>query len=100
MRSRTRPNCRTRRARSETVRADGYDQGLGWWLDVSSWMSLQAPHGTAGHGGFTGPTMFISPSRHICIVLNNRVYPTRDGPPRMRFHRYIAEWLFAHEPLV
>lgn len=89
-----------RRAWTRSVRADGYDQGLGWWLNVSSWMSLNAPSGTAGHTGFTGPTMFITPgTRHVCIVLENRVHPTRNGPPRLRFHRHIAEWLFEQAPL-
>ena len=89
-----------RHALTPSLRADGYDQGLGWWLHVSSWMSLNAPSGTAGHTGFTGPTLFLSPgTRHVCIVLENRVYPTRDGPPRLRFHRHIAEWLFEQAPL-
>ncbi len=89
-----------RRALTPSIRADGYDQALGWWLNVSSWMSLSAPSGTAGHTGFTGPTMFISPgTRHVCIVLENRVHPTRNGPPRLRFHRHIAEWLFEQAPL-
>jgi CubicO group peptidase (beta-lactamase class C family) len=85
-----------RRALSETVRSQTYDQGLGWNLNVFSWMSPLAPQGTAGHTGFTGPTMFIVPqTRHICIILNNRVYPTRNGPNRMEFHRQIAEWLLS-----
>jgi CubicO group peptidase (beta-lactamase class C family) len=85
-----------RRALNETVRSQTYDQGLGWNLNVVSWMSATAPRGAAGHTGFTGPTMFIVPqTRHVCIILNNRVYPTRHGPNRMAFHAEIAEWLFA-----
>lgn len=87
-----------RRALSDTVRAGTYNQGLGWHQDVSSWMSLQAPSGTSGHAGFTGPTLFLSPAtRHVGIMLDNRVYPTRHGPIRMRFHRQVAQWLFAQE---
>jgi CubicO group peptidase (beta-lactamase class C family) len=84
-------------ALSETVPSQTYDQGLGWNLNVESWMSSLAPRGSAGHTGFTGPTMFIAPqTRHTCIILNNRVYPTRNGPNRTVFHRQIAEWLLSH----
>jgi CubicO group peptidase (beta-lactamase class C family) len=83
------------RALFEAVPAENFRQGLGWHLDVSSWMSPHAPAGTAGHLGFTGPSLFISPERHICIVLNNRVYPTRAGPVRLKYLRSVAEWLFA-----
>ena len=91
-----------RRAFDDTTRAEHYDQGLGWHQNVSSWMSLRAPLGTSGHAGFTGPTLWISPSHHtsstrcICIILNNRVYPSRAGTPRFKFHRRVAEWLL-HE---
>jgi CubicO group peptidase (beta-lactamase class C family) len=78
------------------IAGQGYRQGLGWHLDVSSWMGTQAPRGSAGHAGFTGPTLFISPAtQHTVIILNNRVYPTRQGPARMATHRRIAAWLFA-----
>ena len=87
-----------RRALNDTVRAATYNQGLGWHQDVSSWMSLRAPRGTAGHAGFTGPTLFLCPStRHVAIMLDNRVYPTRHGPVRMRFHRQVAQWLFERD---
>jgi len=88
-------------ALTQTVRAEHYDQGLGWHLNVSSWMGLRAPHGTSGHAGFTGPTLWIEPShiesstRSVCIILNNRVYPSRDSPLRFKYHRRIAEWLRA-----
>ena len=98
-----------RRAFDDTVRAEHYAQGLGWHQNVSSWMSLRAPLGTSGHAGFTGPTLWLTPShfasshgasstrtsstRCVCIVLNNRVYPSREGTPRFKFHRRVAEWL-------
>ena len=88
-----------RAALTQTVRGEHYDQGLGWHLDVSSWMGLRAPRGTSGHAGFTGPTLWIEPShlesstRSVCIILNNRVYPSRDSPLRFKYHRRIAEWL-------
>ena len=83
-----------RAALTQTVCADGYFQGLGWHLKVLSWMGTRAPNSSAGHAGFTGPTLFIVPeTRAAVIVLNNRVFPTRDGPPRFRFHRAIANCL-------
>ncbi len=91
-----------RRSFSETVRAEHYDQGLGWHENVSSWMGLRAPQGTSGHAGFTGPTLWIEPphlessTRSVCIILNNRVYPSRDGVLRFKYHRRIAEWLHGH----
>ena len=85
------------RALNEAVPAEGFGQAWSWHLDVSSWMSARAPVGTAGHLGFTGPSFFIAPAtKHLCIVLNNRVYPTREGAARLRFHRRIAEYLFAN----
>lgn len=87
-----------RAALTQTVRADGYFQGLGWHLKVLSWMGTRAPKSSAGHAGFTGPTLFIVPPiRAAVIVLNNRVFPTRDGPPRFRFHRAIANCLLAEK---
>lgn len=84
------------RALTDFVQAEGYKQGLGLHIDVSVWMSPRAPAGSAGHAGFTGPSLFISPATgHSVIILNNRVYPTRQGPMRLGFHRQIAEWLFA-----
>ena len=86
-------------ALTQTVRAEHHDQGLGWHLNVSSWMGLRAIRGTSGHAGFTGPTLWIEPShlesstRSACIILNNRVYPSRDSPLRFKYHRRIAEWL-------
>ncbi len=90
-----------RRSFEETVQAEHYVQGLGWHQNVSSWMGLRARPGTSGHAGFTGPTLWLEPShlesstRNVCIVLNNRVFPSREGMPRFKFHRRVAEWLRA-----
>jgi serine-type D-Ala-D-Ala carboxypeptidase len=79
----------------DTVRAESYNQGIGWHCDVPTWAAPPLCEGIAGHAGFTGPTMFIAPrTKHICIILNNRVYPTRNGPNRFPFHRQIARWMF------
>jgi CubicO group peptidase (beta-lactamase class C family) len=41
-----------------------------------------APAGTFGHTGFTGPAMLVVPSRQLTVVvLSNRVYPQRCPPP-------------------
>jgi CubicO group peptidase (beta-lactamase class C family) len=84
-----------RRALTETAAGESYQQALGWHCDVSSYMSLRAPHGTAGHLGFTGPMLWISPARQTSlVVLNNRVFPTREGPRRMSFLRTLSEAAF------
>jgi len=69
-------------------------RGLGWQLNATFFMSEKAPADAAGHTGFTGPTLWLSRSTgHICIILNNRVYPTRDTLSRFPYHRRIARWL-------
>src|SRR5699024_1783450 len=68
-------------------------RGLGWQIDAEFYMGEKHPKGSAGHAGFTGPTLFITPQKAILIILENRVYPTRNGPLRMIYHRQIAEEL-------
>jgi CubicO group peptidase (beta-lactamase class C family) len=46
-------------------------------LDRRNFMG-DAPAGTFGHTGFTGPAMIIvPPHRLIMVLLSNRVYPRR-----------------------
>jgi serine-type D-Ala-D-Ala carboxypeptidase len=55
--------------------------GLGWMLDRPNFMG-QAPAGSFGHTGFTGPALVIVPREQlIVVVLSNRVYPRRRPPP-------------------
>jgi CubicO group peptidase (beta-lactamase class C family) len=69
-------------------------RGWCWQIDAPLYMSRSAPSGSIGHTGFTGPTLWLHPAtRRLCIVLNNRTFPTRNGPDRMPFHRRIAELL-------
>ncbi|HEX8466050.1 MAG TPA: serine hydrolase domain-containing protein [Abditibacterium sp.] len=69
-------------------------RGLGWQLDAPFYMD-EAPRGTAGHLGFTGPSLVVHrASRSIAVILSNRVHPTRFGPNRLPFHREISRWLF------
>ncbi|NOK60507.1 MAG: serine hydrolase [Chloroflexi bacterium AL-W] len=61
--------------------------GLGWMLDRPNFMG-NAPEGSFGHTGFTGPAMVIVPHYHlIVVVLCNRVYPRRSTPDH---HAVIA----------
>jgi CubicO group peptidase (beta-lactamase class C family) len=74
-------------------------RGWCWQIDAQYFMSEDAPPNSAGHTGFTGPSFwFHPPTQQLCIVLNNRVYPTRDGPIRMPFHRRIAQLLCSPSP--
>jgi CubicO group peptidase (beta-lactamase class C family) len=66
-------------------------RGLGWQINARFFMGHKAPTGSAGHTGFTGPTLFFTPQNQCVIILENRVYPTRNGPERMMYHRRIAQ---------
>jgi serine-type D-Ala-D-Ala carboxypeptidase len=51
--------------------------GLGWMLDRPNFMG-DAPTGTFGHTGFTGPAIIVVPGQQLIVVLlSNRVYPRR-----------------------
>ncbi len=57
-------------------------RGLGW--DMSSTYSRTLgsffPEGSAGHTGFTGPSMWLDPAgRQYVIILTNRVHPSGKG---------------------
>ncbi|MEM8529612.1 MAG: serine hydrolase domain-containing protein [Chloroflexota bacterium] len=61
--------------------------GLGWMLDRPNFMG-DAPQGSFGHTGFTGPAIIIIPCYSlIVVVLCNRVYPQRRTPDH---HAVIA----------
>lgn len=54
--------------------------GLGWMIDRPNFMG-QAPSGTIGHTGFTGPAITIIPAQQLIIImLSNRIYPRRQAP--------------------
>lgn len=74
-------------------------RGWGWQVDASFYMGAHAPGGSIGHAGFTGPTLWMNRrTRDVCIILNNRVHPTRNGPERFPVHRKIARLLLAEKP--
>lgn len=65
-------------------------RGWGWQKNNKTYTG-DAPPDCFGHQGFTGPTLFFKPdTRDVVIILNNRVYPTRNGPARFVYHRRIA----------
>ncbi|HEX9996964.1 MAG TPA: serine hydrolase domain-containing protein [Abditibacterium sp.] len=71
-------------------------RGLGFQIDAPFYMSETAPQGTAGHLGFTGPSLCVHfETSRALVILNNRVHPTRFGPNRLPFHREFAAQFFA-----
>ena len=67
-------------------------RGWCWQIDVPLYMTERAPRGSIGHLGFTGPALWLhQDSQRVCIVLNNRVHPTRDGPNRFPLLRRISD---------
>ncbi len=73
---------------------NSYTRGLGFQIDAAFYMSDAAPKSTAGHTGFTGPSMLVTPQGAVLVILNNRVHPTRNGPERLPFHCEIAGAFF------
>lgn len=74
----------------------GVYRGWGWQCGNKIYTGENMPVGCCGHQGFTGPTFFVnSNTKDMVIVLNNRVYPTRNGPARFVYHRRIADLHFA-----
>jgi CubicO group peptidase (beta-lactamase class C family) len=70
-------------------------RGWGWQRDNKTYTGENAPPGCFGHQGFTGPTLFLNPqTKDVVIILNNRVYPTRNSPARFVYHRRIANLHF------
>jgi uncharacterized protein YbbC (DUF1343 family) len=68
--------------RPRAVADDGSARALGW--DVASGFSSNRgdlfPHGSFGHTGFTGTSLWLDPSSQMFIVfLSNRVHPDGKG---------------------
>lgn len=56
----------------------GDDHGLGWELNQGWYMDALGDAFTLGHTGYTGTSIVVSPNNDtICIVMTNRVHPTR-----------------------
>lgn len=74
-------------------------RGLGFQIDAAFYMSESAPRGTAGHLGFTGPSLALhAETASIAVILNNRVHPTRSGPERLTYHRQMSAKFFNSIP--
>ncbi|MCP4902489.1 MAG: beta-lactamase family protein [bacterium] len=74
------------------------ERGLGWQLNTTKGCSGGASlSGSAfGHTGFTGPSLWIDPSREvIMLILTHRHHPNHRGvdlhPLRRRFHALVEE---------
>ncbi len=69
----------------------GARRGWCWQIDSPLYMTENAPRGSIGHLGFTGPSLWLHrETQRVCVVLNNRVHPTRDGPNRFPLLRQIS----------
>ena len=81
--------------------------GLGWMTKVpapvnrsesfylNAFMGDFAPYGTFGHTGFTGTSVCINMDLNlICVLLTNRVYPTRESDGILSLRRHFHNAVF------
>lgn len=82
--------------------------GCGWMINVvrppnpspafdyARFLGDTAPYGSFGHTGFTGTSICVEPVSGIrCIILTNRVYPTRENVNILRFRRILHNAVFS-----
>lgn len=74
----------------------GDDHGLGWELNQGWYMDSLTEMKAAGHTGYTGTTLVMSPENEtIAILLTNRVHPSRTTPSinplRRSFARLVGD---------
>jgi serine-type D-Ala-D-Ala carboxypeptidase len=77
------------------------ERALGWDMRTNSEKTVTGKYfsmQTYGHTGFTGTSIFIDPSRRLCVILlTNRVYPTSTNNKiravRRAFHDAVIESL-------
>jgi CubicO group peptidase (beta-lactamase class C family) len=48
---------------------DKFNNGLGWMMDPANSFMKNAPEGSFGHTGFTGPSITVIPRNKISIIL-------------------------------
>lgn len=77
-----------------------YQSGLGWRIDDPSFMTGLLGKGRAyGHPGFTGTSLVVDESRNlVCVLLTNRVHPSRDWSALVPFRQRLAARVAAHCP--
>lgn len=76
---------------NQTPQFPGEDHGLGWELNQGWYMDALSEPTTLGHTGYTGTSIVVSPNNDtICILLTNRVHPTRNTPSTNPLRRTVA----------
>ncbi|QFK71399.1 serine hydrolase [Pradoshia sp. D12] len=69
----------------------GNDHGLGFELNQGWYMDSLSDTFTAGHTGYTGTALVMSPSNQtVAILLTNRVHPSRNTPSINPIRRTFA----------
>ncbi|MBM7588823.1 serine hydrolase [Brevibacillus fulvus] len=69
----------------------GDDHGLGWELNQGWYMDALGDAFSMGHTGYTGTSIVVSPNNEtICILLTNRVHPTRETVSTNPVRRTVA----------
>ena len=67
-----------------------WDRGLAWVVHLEN-----AEGNFVGHTGFTGTTLWIDTATgDYCVLLSNRVHPTRENPHMMEIRKEIRQILF------
>jgi CubicO group peptidase (beta-lactamase class C family) len=80
--------------------APAYQSGLGYRIDDRAFMGGLAGTGRAyGHTGFTGTSLVIDEARNlVCVLLTNRVHPSRSWSELNPLRRRLADLLAGHYP--
>ena len=78
-----------------------HQSGLGYRIDDRAFMGDLAGSGRAyGHTGFTGTSLVIDEARDlVCVLLTNRVHPSRNWSALDLFRRELADLLARHYPV-
>ena len=81
---------------------DKFNNGLGWMMDPANSFMKNAPEGSFGHTGFTGPSITVIPRSKISIILlinrqniglsNNGEYYNLN-PVRMQVFNVVSKYL-------
>ncbi|MDO5022411.1 MAG: serine hydrolase domain-containing protein [Eubacteriales bacterium] len=78
----------------------GFDEhrGLGFHVGglAGSFFGDLLPYDSFGHTGFTGTSVVVDPnSGFYCVLLTNRVHPSRENVKHLRFRRKIHNVMYA-----